>query len=483
MSRRIVGPFNRVEGDLEVRLEIEGDRVREAFVTSPLYRGFESMLADKDPGDALVLTPRICGICSVAQSYAAATALAEAQGISPPPNGALLRNIVLAAENVADHLTHFYLFFMPDFARAVYAAEPWHADILARFHALEGRSVREWINARSAFMHLMGELAGHWPHTLGLQPGGMTHAIDNAGRVRVLAVLATLRAHLEARVFGESLEAVAAIPSLEALLAWAERPGVGESDLAAFVRLIPILGLDRLGRGSSRFMSYGAYSLGGGHLFARGVFADGKRERLDPSEIAEDTTSAWYAGAKARHPRQGATVPDADRAGAYTWCKAPRLAGAVVEVGALARQVVDGLPLARSLLGADGKGSVAARVVARMVELARTVPAMERWIREIVVGEPFFNRSSTADTAEGVGQIEAARGSLGHWVAIRGGRIASYQIIAPTTWNFSPRDANGIPGPCEQALAGAPLRSGEESPVSVQHIVRSFDPCMVCTVH
>jgi hydrogenase large subunit len=68
-------------------------------------------------------------------------------------------------------------------------------------------------------------------------------------------------------------------------------------------------------------------------------------------------------------------------------------------------------------------------------------------------------------------------------LVVRGGRIAAYQIIAPTTWNFSPRDADGVPGPVEEAVAGAPVRMGETRPVAVQHIVRSFDPCMVCTVH
>ena len=81
------------------------------------------------------------------------------------------------------------------------------------------------------------------------------------------------------------------------------------------------------------------------------------------------------------------------------------------------------------------------------------------------------------------GLCEAARGSLGHWLSIRGGRIARYQIIAPTSWNFSPRDRDGVPGALEAALAGAPVQDGETTPVAVQHIVRSFDPCMVCTVH
>ena len=78
MSRRVVGPFNRVEGDLEVTLEVDGGRVRAAAVSSSLFRGFETMLLGRDPLDALVLVPRICGICSVSQSAAAAAALAAA---------------------------------------------------------------------------------------------------------------------------------------------------------------------------------------------------------------------------------------------------------------------------------------------------------------------------------------------------------------------------------------------------------------------
>jgi hydrogenase large subunit len=68
-------------------------------------------------------------------------------------------------------------------------------------------------------------------------------------------------------------------------------------------------------------------------------------------------------------------------------------------------------------------------------------------------------------------------------LSVSGGKISHYQIIAPTTWNFSPRDQDATPGVLEQALVGAPVIAGEKEPVSVQHIVRSFDPCMVCTVH
>ena len=80
-ARLIVGPFNRVEGDLEVQLEVADGRVSSARVNAPMYRGFETMLVGRDPHDALVIVPRICGICSVSQSVAAARAIADAAGV------------------------------------------------------------------------------------------------------------------------------------------------------------------------------------------------------------------------------------------------------------------------------------------------------------------------------------------------------------------------------------------------------------------
>lgn len=483
MTRRIVGPFNRVEGDLEVHLEIKDGAVAAAWVNSPLFRGFEQMLSGMNPNDALVLTPRICGICSVSQSLAAASALANAQGLSAPANGALMRNIILGTENVADHLTHFYLFFMPDFARSIYANEPWYETASARFKAVEGEAIRDMLPARAAFMHIMGTLAGHWPHTLGLQPGGTTHAIDGAAQARVLATLATFRRFLEVRLFGDKLEAVAELGTAAALEAWARKAGPAAADFAAFLKISSRLGLEKLGRAGDHFMSYGAYAYEDAHLFAAGTYEKGHTAPLDASEITEDLTSGWFAERTgARHPSRGITIPDADAKAGYTWCKAPRLAGKTVEVGALARQVVDGHPLARDLVAATG-GNVKSRVVSRLLEIARIVPALEQWTRRIVPHEPFYATAAMPDEAEAAGLIEAARGSLGHWLSIKNGRIANYQIVAPTTWNFSPRDAAGVPGVCETALVGAPVRTGEADPVAVQHIVRSFDPCMVCTVH
>ena len=123
------------------------------------------------------------------------------------------------------------------------------------------------------------------------------------------------------------------------------------------------------------------------------------------------------------------------------------------------------------------------RVVGRLLEVARVLIAMEHWAETLQPGTTYCAFGELPTEADSVGLVEAARGSLGHWLSIRRGRIHSYQIIAPTTWNFSPRDASGQPGALEQALVGLDVGVLGSATPAIQHVVRSFDPCMVCTVH
>lgn len=480
MRRITVGPFNRVEGDLEVKLDIDDGAVVAAQVTAPLYRGFEQILEGRPALDALTLAPRICGICSVSQSMAAAAALRAVEGLAPAENGMLAANIAHAAENAADHLTHFYIFFMPDFAREIYRGRPWYAPVAERFTAMRGACVPEVLPARARLLEIMGILAGKWPHSLAFQPGGTTRAIDLGERVRLLAVIADFRAFLERVVFDDVLDAVLALDSAQALDRW--RDGRG-GDFVRFLALADDLALDRIGRGPGPLMSYGAYHGATAPLFAAGVLdvATMTRETLDVGAIAEDVSHAWlHAGPGA--PAYSETRPDPEKADGYSWSKAPRLAGRPVEVGALARQAIDGHPLIVDLLRRSG-ANVKTRVVARLIEMARLAGAMEGWVRALKLREPFCHRPARRAEGAGIGLVEAARGSLGHWIELSGDRIRRYQIIAPTTWNFSPRDAAGVPGPLEQALVGTPVGAEGAASVAVQHVVRSFDPCMVCTAH
>lgn len=348
--RLVLGPFNRVEGDLELQLEAEAGRVTAARVNAPLYRGFERMLAGRDPSDALTLTPRICGICSISQSIAAARALGAAMGLAPTAQGAALAALIHAVENAADHLTHFNLFFMPDFTRPAYAGRPWHARACTRFAAFEGAAQRAALEARASLMHILGLLAGKWPHTLAVQPGGVTRTPGPRDKLRIQTTLRGFRRYLEEVVFGAPIEDFVALQEPAQLMRW------GRGDAGFFLEIAADLGLAEMGRGAGRYLSFGAYPLAEGHGFAPGVWLAGRSVPLDAETITEDLSHAWMLGETA-HPFAGVTHPDATmRAGAYSWCKAPRLAGAPVEVGALARQVIDGHPLALALVGASGAG-------------------------------------------------------------------------------------------------------------------------------
>lgn len=469
-TKLVIGPFNRVEGDLEVSLTVADGYVQAAHVNSPLYRGFERMLLGRDPRDALVITPRICGICSISQSAAAARALGAAMGLIAAPQGERVAALIHAAENAADHLTHFHLFFMPDFARPDYAGRAWHDAAVARFTAVQGSALHTAMAARTELLHVMGLVAGKWPHTLAIQPGGVTRAPGAREKARLMAKIRAFRRYLEAQVYGAPIEQFIALTSVSELMAWET------GDAGLFLRIAAELNLGELGRGPGRYLSFGAYPIEDRTQFARGVW-DGSLRPLETREIIEDVSHAWMRGSAA-HPTQGRTEPDEEMsAPGYSWCKAPRLAGQSMETGALARQVIDGHPLALDL----AQAGVLGRVAGRLLELARTQMIMEELVHGIEPQASFMTQGTMPRAAAGEGLVEAARGALGHWIRIEGGRIAGYQIIAPTTWNFSPRDDKGGPGPLEAALEGVEV-SGPV-PLAVQHVVRSFDPCMVCTVH
>jgi hydrogenase large subunit len=107
---------------------------------------------------------------------------------------------------------------------------------------------------------------------------------------------------------------------------------------------------------------------------------------------------------------------------------------------------------------------------------------MASWLLELKPGEPAYVSYELPEEAEGMGLTEAARGALGHWIEIKEGKIANYQVITPTSWNASPKDDEGRPGPIEQAIVGTKVKD-EANPFEIVRIIRSFDPCLACAVH
>jgi hydrogenase large subunit len=93
-----------------------------------------------------------------------------------------------------------------------------------------------------------------------------------------------------------------------------------------------------------------------------------------------------------------------------------------------------------------------------------------------------WDPSSWPAEAKGVGLSEAPRGALAHWIVIKDGKIDNYQLVVPSTWNASPRDAQGQRSAYEEALIGTPVADPEQ-PVEVLRTIHSFDPCIACAVH
>ncbi|RMG58868.1 MAG: cytochrome-c3 hydrogenase, partial [Bacteroidetes bacterium] len=125
--------------------------------------------------------------------------------------------------------------------------------------------------------------------------------------------------------------------------------------------------------------------------------------------------------------------------------------------------------------------SVFTRTLARMHEAPRLYEYINTWLSEIDLDGPFYIKPEERDGV-GFGATEAARGALAHWIEIEGGVIKNYQVIAPTTWNVGPQDDGNQPGPIESALLGTEIEDPHD-PVEVGMVARSFDSCLVCTVH
>ena len=104
------------------------------------------------------------------------------------------------------------------------------------------------------------------------------------------------------------------------------------------------------------------------------------------------------------------------------------------------------------------------------------------WLKALAPGQPVAVALKIPAESKGAGLCDGPRGALGHWIQIQGGKIARYQLVVPTTWNASPRDCQGMPGPIEQALIGTKVKD-RDNPFEIVRIIRSFDPCLACSVH
>lgn len=456
-----IDPITRIEGHLDVEVTVETvnsvQQVIDAKCSATAFRGFEPILANRDPRDAVHYTQRICGVCPTSHAMAASLALEAAFGVEPPVNGRIMRNLVLGADHIQSNILHFYHLAALDYINTagVLDASPW----IPRFSspdmvsgAAAANLVAHYVEAlamrRKA--HQMGALfGGKLPCSASFVCGGTTE-VPTADKIADFRALLT-----ELRAFTDHVF----IP-----------------DTYALASLFP--SYYGIGAGSRNLISYGVFDLNttGTHkLFARGRYTDSTIQAVDPAQITEYVKYSWYTAASgAKNPITGVTEPSVGKAGAYSWNKAPRYASKVHEAGPLARMWVNG----------DYRNGISTmdRLVARALETKMIADAMDGWLDDLMPGYPVYTDRAVPVTGSGIGLTEAPRGCLGHWLQITNSKISRYQVITPTAWNGSPKDDLEQRGPIEQALIGTPV-ADVANPVEILRVVHSFDPCLACSVH
>ena len=473
----VFSPFSRLEGDLQVRVDIEDNHVVRARASGTVYRGFEPLLRGRDPMDAIVIACRVCGQCGLAHSAASAIAIRSLAGGEMPPNAYVAANIMQAIELVLSHLTHFYLSFAPDLAEPPYEDRATH-----RFVPPVGRSYSRSLRAREDILAVLGLFAGKWPNTLAIQPGGTTRPVNASEIRRSRGLLGEFMEFIQQQVIGCQPDEWLSLGSASDLDRWLGHGACAASDIGILVTFCLKHGLDRIGTWPARFISSGGWPSSTGETLMRPGLHGGDAAEFSPGAILEHVKHSWYDPYEGGvHPFDGETDPAPERTEAYSWAKAPRYAGQPAEAGPLARMVNDRDPLVTDLLNRHGP-SVFVREVARLHEMIRLLNQIGVWLNEVDPEEAFCRETPRVESGSGVGVVEAPRGTLGHWIRVEAGRIRNFQIVTPTGWNLSPRDSDDRPGPLETALVGT-LVPDPDRPVAVSHIVKSFDPCLFCTVH
>jgi hydrogenase large subunit len=284
-----------------------------------------------------------------------------------------------------------------------------------------------------------------------------------------------------------------------------------------------------IGGGLDNYLAYGDLPTNGygdvsSFKFPRGVIlnrnlsevheVDGK----NPQQVQEFITHSWYeysdGNDKGKHPWDGETVfnytgpqPPYDQLNVeqkYSWLKTPRWKGHPMEVGPLSRMLVayaSGNKEVQELVGAVLKQldvpvtalfSTLGRTAARGLETKLIAGWAKEFYNQLLTNikngdERMFDNSKWDPStwpkeAKGVGLSEAPRGALAHWIVIKDEKIDNYQLVVPSTWNASPRDAEGKRSSYESALIGTPV-ANPEKPLEVLRTIHSFDPCIACAVH
>jgi hydrogenase large subunit len=531
-DRVVVDPITRIEGHLRIEAQMEGDRIAEAYSSGTMVRGIEIILQGRDPRDAWAFTQRICGVCTLVHGIASVRAVEDALNYEIPKNAQLIRNLMIGAQYVHDHVMHFYHLHALDWVDVVSAlqADPAATSALAQsissypksspgYFADMQKKVKDFVEAGQ-----LGIFAkAYWGHPAYKLPPeanlmAVAHYLEALAWQRDVARLHTIfggkNPHPHFLVGGvpspidlDSDSAInsARLSTVQSIITQMREfvDQVYVPDTLAIASFYKDWGAQ--GEGVGNFLCYGDLPENGiadpsSYLFPRGAILNRDLSTIHEvdlhaqDEIQEFVSRSWYdyEGGKDKglHPYDGETVFNYDGPEPpYEFLDVDK---SLYASGHEQTQELVNYTLQTLNVPVEALFSTLGRTAARTLETKVVADNLQTWYDNLIgniksgdtrtFNEVLWDPSTWPRQAQGAGFMEAPRGGLAHWIVIEDGKIANYQAVVPSTWNAGPRDAAGQPGPYEAALAGHQMVDPQQ-PVEILRTIHSFDPCIACAVH
>jgi hydrogenase large subunit len=385
-----IDPVTRIEGHLRIDVEVEGGAVKNAWSSGTMWRGIETILQGRDPRDAWVFTQRICGVCTTVHAIASVRSVENALGLEIPLNAQLIRNIIIGAHALHDHVVHFYHLSALDWVDVtkVLEASPEKAAAFADSlgltwagnskHALAGvkAKVKEFVAA--------GQLGiftnGYWGHpAMKLSPEvnllAVAHylqALDVQRKAnQVVAILGSKTPNIQNLAVGGVANAINLDSPSTLNMEKLYQVKTLLDEVQAFITQVYLPDVAAIAASYPDWLKYGAgvtnylavpdmptdakmtqFDLPGG------VIWNGDLSKVRPitswnddylrQNVTESIARSYYDGDWAKGPWEEETVPkftkewkaETPAPERYSWVKAPRLEGKPVQVGPLAQVLV-----------------------------------------------------------------------------------------------------------------------------------------------
>ena len=404
MSKRIVvDPITRIEGHLRIDVEVDGGKVTKSWSSGQMFRGIELILEGRDPREAWLFAQRICGVCTTVHAITSVRAVENAIGLEIPMNAQYIRNLILCAHGLHDHIVHFYHLSALDWVDVTSAlkADPAKASALAEsLSPWPHNSTRELAAVKAKLEGLIasGQLGiftnGYWGHpAMHLPPEvnllAVSHylqALDYQRKAnKVVAILGSKTPNIQNLAVGGVANAINL--DNDATLNMEKLYFIKDTleEVKTFVEQVYLPDVIAIGSMYPEWLGYGAgvtnymavpdlpldakgteFDLPGGVIMG-GDLASYRpittfNDPLFQAKVEESVAHAWYEGDWQKHPWEEELpkpqYTDFQDDGKYSWVKAPRFEGKAMQVGPLA-QILMGYASGHELITKHVNESVA----------------------------------------------------------------------------------------------------------------------------